>query len=180
VTALAMLKLPAWQTGPQPDPLTACLDAVARHDGRLFVALLAPHDRWPIRDALQEARQALAGAAAHHEVLMRELAPASSDEIAQALDHLLRAFAWAPRGDLAGYGAQLADDIAELRPSRRALRLGCRKIRLGERSIPPIAKVYDAIGAADRTVRDAGKHLGALPERIAFAENLLASRPRPP
>ena len=169
-SALAVGTRPA---GLPIDPLTGCFQAVAVHGGRLAVALLNQHDPGKIAAALTEARTALACAEARSGEVVAALKQATNDEIEAELTRLVRSWPQDKRGDLAGYGAELAIFVVELRPTRRALEQACRGLKLDRVHLPSIAEVMTALAAAEGALAAAAKQLTGLPERIARAEALL-------
>ena len=155
------------------DQLAGCLRGVAVGGGRLFTALLSPHDLDKVAAALGEARRALASAEAHRGDLRTALEPAKDDQIEAELMRLVRAWPQDKRGDLAGYGAELAIFMLERRPSRRALEQACRALKLGRVHLPSIAEVMTALDVAEGALASTMQQLDALPGRIARAEALL-------
>ena len=169
-SALTVATRPA---GLPTDPLTGCFQAVAVHGGRLAVALLNQHDPVKIAAALVEARAALDGAESRSGEVVAALEPASNVEIEAELTRLVRSWPQDKRGDLAGYGAELAIFVVELRPTRRALEQACRGLKLGRVHLPSIAEVMAALTAAEGALAAAAQQLTALPDRIARAEAVL-------
>lgn len=160
------------------DPLTGCFQAVAIHGGRLAVALLNQQDLGKVAAALTEARTALAWAKSRSGEVIQALEPATNDEIEAELTRLVRSWPQDKRGDLAGYGAELAIFVVELRPTRRALEQACRRLKLGRVHLPSIAEVMAALTADEGALAAAAQQLTALPDRIARAEAVL-ERARP-
>ncbi|MGI3901253.1 MAG: hypothetical protein ACRYGP_13785 [Janthinobacterium lividum] len=141
--------------------------------GRLAVALMNKPEVDKIAAALSEARNALSWAEACIGEVRAALEPATDGEIEAELTRLVRAWPQDKRGDLAGYGAELAIFVLEARPSRRALEQACRGLKLGRVHLPSIAEVMTALDAAEGTLSSAAQQLDALPGRIARAEALL-------
>ena len=164
----------ATRTGPAVDPLSAGLSALARASDRL-TALLMLGNGAGLAPAVNEARTALTEVNRRRPELLEEAAPADDDEIGDQLERLVHAFPEGSPEDLAGYGAQLADDMAALRPSRRALRIGCEQVRLHRRytRLPAIATVWEAVRDAEAELRAVTARLDALPSRLARAEAAL-------
>lgn len=179
MTALAPFAALAALTGPAAEPLAESLSTMVQASDRLSSSLFRS-DMGGLPLAIAEARTALSDLQSRRTDLLREAAPAGDDEIYEQLERLVHAFPQGSPEDLAGYGAQLADDVTALRPSRRALRLGCEQVRLHHRytRLPAIATVWDAVRVADAELRLATARLEALPQRIRQAEAKL--RPKPP
>jgi hypothetical protein len=76
--------------------------------------------------------------------------------------------------DLAGYSAQLAQDVERVRPSRYALEVGARQLRRTSRFLPSISEVLDALEEADHRIIRATRALAQLPARLAEAKQALA------
>ena len=174
-SALAVAARPA---GLPTDPLAGCFQAVAIHGGRLAVALLNQLDPSKLAAAVTEARTALAWAESRKGEVIAALEPATNHEIELELTRLVRSWPQDKRGDLAGYGAELAIFVLELRPSRRALEQACRELKLVRVHLPSIAEVMAALTAAEGALAAAAQQLTTLPDRIERAEALL-ERARP-
>ena len=170
ISGLAVASRPS---GLPADPLAGCFQAVAICGGRLAVALLNKPEVDKLAVALDEARKALGWAEARIGEVRTALEPATDGEIEAELTRLVRAWPQDKRGDLAGYGAELAIFVLELRPSRRALEQACRGLKLGRVHLPSIAEVMTALDAAEVALASAEQQLEALPGRIARAEALL-------
>ena len=177
MSSFSALTVASRLAGVATDPLAGCFNAVAVHGSRLAIALLNQHDPDKIAASLVEAREALAWAESRSNEVIAALEPATNDQIEAELTRLVRAWPQDKRGDLAGYGAELAIFVVELRPSRRALEQACRGLKLGRVHLPSIAEVMTALTAADGALAAAAQQLTALPERIARAEAAL-ERPR--
>ena len=129
------------------------------------------------RGELEARIQAAEAYLAHHSgrrvALMQALQPASMSELQQQVTPFPTAWPNASGADLAGYGAQLAMDVVDRRPSHYALVEGLRHLRQTSRFLPSIAEVMGAIDAVEDRLRTTAYHFDRLPEEIAKARREL-------
>jgi hypothetical protein len=94
------------------------------------------------------------------------LAPATHDDVADALESLVGAFPNSKADAL--FGRLLVADVGALRPSRGALDAACRRLRRTFKFLPAIAEICDAIDHAEKyTYRNALDYLEKLPRKLA-------------
>jgi hypothetical protein len=96
-------------------------------------------------------------------------APASDDQILEQLAMLIAAF---PNfsGDNPAFAHVLANDVAELSPSRLALGLALARLRRTQRFLPSIAETLAAIEAAEALIAAWARQLGELPANVDQAK----------
>ena len=128
------------------------LDAILSASGPVFMgvfSLIGDHpEPAAVRHSIQQAQTFLDNCAAHATAL-RE-------------------------ADLAGYGAQLAQDVIGRRPCHHALRSALRRLRQTSRFLPSIAEVLVALDAEQSRVRNTLWHVGQMPAALNRARAALA------
>ncbi len=163
---------------PMPIPVGP-MDTLLSASGPAFMGVFAPDGEFPelsvLRGHIARAEAFLDGCEAHAAALREAAEPVPVDEIGPALGLFVTAWPNASGADLAGYGAQLAEDVIERRPCCHALRTALRRLRQTSRFLPAIAEVLGALDAAQARVRDTAWHLEQLPAELDKARRALVS-----
>jgi hypothetical protein len=97
------------------------------------------------------------------------MAPISVADIGKQVMIFVSSWPNASGGDLAGYGAQLAQDVIDCQPSRYAITEGFRKLRRTSKFLPSISEVMAALEDAHKRIRNASLHIAELPHAITEA-----------
>ncbi len=161
-------------TGPAQEPLEQALTNVS---GLIAALAQATIDDPPVKAI--EATLAQARAMPSVEPLLRgAVMPASAQEIRHWLEFLVAAWPNASQNDLAGYGAQLSQDVSAARPSRYALDASARTLRREAKFLPSISEVLGAIQAAEQRLFCAVHAHEHLPEWLDRAQDALAAAHR--
>lgn len=177
----AIVQLPTAPFGmahlvPPPRPP---IEAILAASGPAFMGVFAPDADRPelstLRAGIARAEAFLKACAAHTATLREAAEPLSVDEIGRQVGAFVTAWPNASSADLAGYGAQLAEDIIERRPCRHALRSALRQLRHTSRFLPAIVEVLGALDAAQSRVRNTAWHVAQIPAELARARAGLAA-----
>ena len=164
---------------PPVRPEQPALDRLLTASGPAFMALShGGRDAATLRDAISGAQGLLISAAAVGRQLSEAVEVETADTIRDQLDRFVEAWPNASRGDLAGYGAQLALDVFNRQPCCYALRFALRHLRQTSRFLPSIAEVLAALDSEQARVRNTVWHLGQIPAEIDKACVALAAAER--
>ena len=169
---LSTLNVPA--TKPPQDALERLLD----ESSATFMGChqIGPcHSIVDMRNAAAAAEIFLASARGHGERLRESSERLSDDEVARQVMVFVSAWPNASQGDLAGYGAQLLDDLLAEEPCRHALAETFRRLRRTMRFLPSIAEVLTELEARQARFRNTVFHIKRLP---ALVEGLTAMADR--
>ena len=161
-----------------PSPLEVILSA----SGPAFMGVFAPDGGRPepstLREGIQRAQAFLDSCAAQTGALHEAAAPLPVEAIGIQIGAFVTAWPNATKADLAGYGAQLAEDVIERRPCRYALRSALRRLRQTSRFLPAIAEVLAELDAAQVRVRNTAWHAAQIPAELDRARSALAAAER--
>ena len=163
MTDLTTLTLPI--AGRTRDPVERLLD----ESGAAFMGchqIGACHSVIDMRNAVAAAEIFLASVRAHGERIRAGSERLSDDEVARQVMVFVSAWPNASQGDLAGYGAQLLDDLLAEEPCRHALAETFRKLRRTMRFLPSIAEVLIELDLHQSRIRNTLTHIERLPSLI--------------
>lgn len=159
-------------------PADRPIDLVLRASPEAFRGVFSLHGDRPsaptLRGNIERAERFLADCSAVDGALREAVEPVPITEIGRQLDAFVAAWPNASGADLAGYGAQLADDVIERRPCRHALREALRHLRQTSRFPPAIAEVLAALDEAQARIRNTAWHVGQIPAELEKARAALA------
>ncbi|RYC29545.1 hypothetical protein D3273_23450 [Lichenibacterium minor] len=158
-----------------PSPLEVILSA----SGPAFMGVFAPDGGRPelstLREGIQRAQAFLDSCAAQTGALRDAAAPLPVEAIGRQIGAFVTAWPNASKADLAGYGAQLAEDVIERRPCRYALQAALRRLRHTSRFLPSIAEVLVAIDGEQSRIRGTLWHVSQIPTELDRARTALAA-----
>ena len=158
------------------------LEAILADSGQAFMGVFAPGGEHPelstLRAGVERARAFLDSCATHAAALREAAEPLPIDEIGRQIGLFVMAWPNASKADLAGYGAQLAEDVIERRPCRYALRSALRHLRQTSPFLPAIAEVLTALDIAQARVRNTVWHVGQIPAELDRARAALSASRR--
>ena len=144
---------------PAPHPLEAILTGSGPAFMGLFEARqarLSPEFLAPVAEHAEDFLRRCAASA----VMLRDATePASDEDISAELLRFVGAWPNASHGDLASYGAQLAQDVIDRQPCRYALGTALRHLRQTSRFLPSIAEVLGEIDRAQSRIRNTVWHV---------------------
>ena len=163
MTDLTTLTLPV--AGRTRDPVERLLD----ESGAAFMGchqIGACHSVIDMRNAVAAAEIFLASVRAHGERIRAGSERLSDDEVARQVMVFVSAWPNASQGDLAGYGAQLLDDLLAEEPCRHALAETFRRLRRTMRFLPSIAEVLTELDARQARLRNTLFHIQRLPALV--------------
>ena len=126
------------------------------------------------RASIERGERFLALCKAQGGLLGQALEAVPVDDISRQLMAFVAAWPNASGGDLAGYGAQLVQDVVERKPCRYALREALRQLRYKCKFLPSIAETLAALDIAQTAMRNTWWHLTTLPDQLAKAQEALA------
>ena len=181
MNAIVMLPIAPFDVAHLMPAAAPPLEQVLAESGPAFMGVFAPGGRpdlSSLRDGVQRAEAFLDSCAVHADALREAAEPLPVDEIGAQIGAFVTAWPNASRADLAGFGAQLAEDVIERRPCRYALRSSLRHLRQTSRFLPSIAEVLMALDAAQARVRDTVWHVEQIPAELDRARAALASSRR--
>ena len=154
------------------------LDAILSVSGPVFMGVFLPIGDHPepaaLRHGIRQAQAFLDSYTAHATALQEAAEPLPVDEIGRQIGAFVTAWPNASKADLAGYGAQLAEDVIGRQPCRYALRSALRRLRQTSRFLPSIAEVLVALDAEQSRVRNTLWHVGQMPAALDRARAALA------
>lgn len=160
---LAKLNMPV--AGSSKDSLERLLD----ESGATFMDChqIGPcHSIVDMRNAAAAAEIFLASVRANAERLQAGSEQLGDDEVARQVMAFVSAWPNVSQGDLAGYGAQLLDDLLAEEPCRHALAETFRKLRRTMRFLPSIAEVLSELEMRQARLRNTLFHIQRLPALI--------------
>ena len=156
---------------PQANPIDALLTQSGLAFMTLFEASRAQLPAGLLAAAVADAEAFLGSCGARASRLREAAEIVADDELTAALMRFVGAWPNASHGDLAAYGAQLAQDVLDRRPCRYALDEALRQLRQTSRFLPSIAEVLAVLDAAQARVRNTQWHVEQIETLLAMSRS---------
>ena len=158
------------------------LEVILSASGPAFMGVFAPTGDYAepstLRNRIERAQTLLDSCAVHASALREAAEQLPVAEIGRQIGAFVTAWPNASKADLAGYGAQLAEDVIERRPCRYALRAALRRLRHTSRFLPSIAEVLVAIDGEQSRIRGTLWHVSQISTELDRARTGLAASER--